>query len=52
VAARVNDPSDADLAVLAAQAEKLRQAAPAQLQWRKLDASQPAPEIARQIANS
>ena len=52
VAARTNDPSDADLAVLAAQAQKLRQAAPAQLQWRKLDASQPAPEIARQIANS
>lgn len=52
VAARTNDPSDADLAVLAAQAEKLRQAAPAPLQWRKLDASQPAPEIARQIANS
>lgn len=53
VAARTNDPSDANLAVLAAQASKLAAAAPGQsAQWRKLDASQPASVIAEEIANS
>lgn len=51
IAARINDPSDAGLAVLAAQATKLA-AAPAQLQWRTLDASKPASEIAQHIAAS
>lgn len=52
VAARTNDPSDANLAVLAAQAAKLAAMQSQRMQWSKLDANQPASEIARQIANS
>jgi predicted kinase len=50
VSARVNDPSDADVSVLNAQAQRLAaQDAPIQ-RWRKLDASQPASVIAQVIA--
>jgi aminoglycoside phosphotransferase family enzyme/predicted kinase len=51
VAARVNDPSDADVAVLNAQAARLAGQAQTQAQtWRELDASQPALWLAEQIA--
>jgi aminoglycoside phosphotransferase family enzyme/predicted kinase len=49
VAARVNDPSDADVAVLNAQAARLAGQAQTQT-WRELDASQPASLIAQAIA--
>lgn len=50
ISARVNDPSDADVSVLNAQAQRLAaQDAPIQ-RWRKLDASQPASVNAQVIA--
>ena len=48
VGARVNDPSDADLAILAAQAERLAQTG-APDDWRRLDARAPAAENARAL---